>query len=100
MSKFGNNKRPWFKKKNSHINLLVNAASNYCNEPKFDSYGYYGFKLYFPDEGRYMPYAILYVHFIRNFYMKMMLKMNLCLNVCSISKILLNIIAPVSLCQK
>ncbi|XP_044264035.1 DNA helicase MCM8-like [Tribolium madens] len=41
------NERPWFKKKPPQINLnLVSAAVNFNNEPK---YGYYGFKLYFPE---------------------------------------------------
>ncbi|EFA06449.1 DNA helicase MCM8 [Tribolium castaneum] len=41
------NNRSWFKKKPSQINLnLVNVATNFNNEPK---YGYYGFKLYFPE---------------------------------------------------
>ncbi|RZC35205.1 DNA helicase MCM8 [Asbolus verrucosus] len=51
MSNSGNSnfRRPWFKKKQPQINpKLVTAAANFDNNPKF---GYYGFKLYFPEEG-------------------------------------------------
>ncbi|KAJ3649280.1 hypothetical protein Zmor_021032 [Zophobas morio] len=49
MSNPRNNNRPWFTKKQPQVNpKLVSAATNFNYEPK---HGYYGFKLYFPEEG-------------------------------------------------